>query len=40
MNLNETNVAQHYNQGNVEYELVQLQHYSPVKLAMTSRYLH
>lgn len=39
-NLNETNVAQHYNQSGFEYELVRLQQYSPVEFAATTRYLN
>jgi SAM-dependent methyltransferase len=38
-NLNETNVARHYDRGGFEYESVRLEHYSPVEFAMTSRYL-
>ncbi len=38
-NLNQINVAQHYNQGGFEYESVRLQEYSPVEFAITARYL-
>jgi 2-polyprenyl-3-methyl-5-hydroxy-6-metoxy-1,4-benzoquinol methylase len=39
-NLNQINVAQHYNQSGFEYESVRLQEYSPVEFAMTARYLN
>jgi 2-polyprenyl-3-methyl-5-hydroxy-6-metoxy-1,4-benzoquinol methylase len=38
-NLNELNVARHYNQGGFEYESVRLQEDSPVEFAVTVRYL-
>jgi hypothetical protein len=38
-NLNETNVARHYDRGGFEYDSVRLEQYSPVEFAMTSRYL-
>lgn len=38
-NRDETNVAQHYNQGGFEYESIRLQQHSPVEFAMTARYL-
>jgi hypothetical protein len=38
-NLNETNVARHYDRGGFEYESVRLDRYSPVEFAITSRYL-
>jgi SAM-dependent methyltransferase len=40
LNLDETNVAQHYNQSGFEYERVRLQQYSPVEFAITTRYLN
>jgi 2-polyprenyl-3-methyl-5-hydroxy-6-metoxy-1,4-benzoquinol methylase len=40
LNLDETNVAQHYNQNGFEYESVRLQQYSPIEFAMTTRYLN
>jgi 2-polyprenyl-3-methyl-5-hydroxy-6-metoxy-1,4-benzoquinol methylase len=39
LNLNEINVARHYDRGGFEYESVRLDRYSPVEFAMTSRYL-
>lgn len=39
LNLNETSVAQHYNQSGFEYESIRLQERSPVEFAMTARYL-
>ena len=40
LNLNETSVAQHYNQSGFEYESTRLQERSPVEFAMTTRYLN
>ena len=37
--INETNVARHYDRGGFEYESVRLDRYSPVEFAITSRYL-
>jgi SAM-dependent methyltransferase len=40
LNLNETSVAQHYNQSGFEYESIRLQERSPIEFAMTARYLN
>jgi ubiquinone/menaquinone biosynthesis C-methylase UbiE len=40
MDLNETNVAQHYNQTIFEYESVRLPQHSPIEFAITTRYLN
>jgi 2-polyprenyl-3-methyl-5-hydroxy-6-metoxy-1,4-benzoquinol methylase len=40
LNLNETSVAQHYNESIFDYESVRLHEHSPIEFAITARYLN